>query len=352
MTDHTTGGQPSGWNPTEALYAFCGWLKSRQSPTVISSTDDAGVVYDRIAEFQKRHGLPECRDGMVEPRVDPGVHRPSPAVYDPEHYPEQAQVADDYLSGVREPARDTKLTYRCRQCCDTGMVAYWDGSNYAGEMCPNPSHDAPAETPAAQEQDKSRCAICGWPLMSTVENGCVRGNCSMRPLPKRYYDAERARKEYGVNLPAEEPPTAAEKELTALRAEHAHLRQQLEKLQRVKQIAQTEKLIERVRGNGSWFCAEGCTYWHSGFHVEACRFVSNHGELLAQLTALRAECDRLKGQVAQLLPLAKLGAWYRHQSARADFLEHKHHDARGHGEIERTCPHPDCQLVRAREEQP
>ena len=31
---------------------------------------------------------------------------------------------------------------------------------------------------------KSRCDWCGWPLKETVEEGCIRGNCSMRPLPQ------------------------------------------------------------------------------------------------------------------------------------------------------------------------
>lgn len=43
--------------------------------------------------------------------------------------------------------------------------------------------------------DEIRCAVCGWPL---DPNGkfCVRGNCSQRPLPSRFYDPARAKAEY------------------------------------------------------------------------------------------------------------------------------------------------------------
>lgn len=30
---------------------------------------------------------------------------------------------------------------------------------------------------------EGRCERCGWPLYTSVEKGCVPGNCSMRPLP-------------------------------------------------------------------------------------------------------------------------------------------------------------------------
>lgn len=31
--------------------------------------------------------------------------------------------------------------------------------------------------------DTTRCRWCGWPLREKVEDGCVPGNCSLRPLP-------------------------------------------------------------------------------------------------------------------------------------------------------------------------
>lgn len=51
----------------------------------------------------------------------------------------------------------------------------------------------------------SRCAVCGWPLAKSIDEGCIVGNCSMRPMPKRYYDPERAAKEYHGQLPPNEP---------------------------------------------------------------------------------------------------------------------------------------------------
>ena len=33
--------------------------------------------------------------------------------------------------------------------------------------------------------DIERCKICNWPLAKSVEEGCVEGNCSMRPVPKK-----------------------------------------------------------------------------------------------------------------------------------------------------------------------
>ncbi len=45
--------------------------------------------------------------------------------------------------------------------------------------------------------DPNRCAVCGWALADCVDHGCVRGNCSRRPLPTTRYDAARAEKEAG-----------------------------------------------------------------------------------------------------------------------------------------------------------
>ena len=42
-----------------------------------------------------------------------------------------------------------------------------------------------------------RCAICAWPLAVDIEKGCIRGNCSQRPFPNKFYDYDRACKEYG-----------------------------------------------------------------------------------------------------------------------------------------------------------
>lgn len=48
--------------------------------------------------------------------------------------------------------------------------------------------------------DEGRCAVCGWMLDRPAgtwshDSGCVRGCCSMRPRPHRWYDPERAKRE-------------------------------------------------------------------------------------------------------------------------------------------------------------
>ena len=50
-------------------------------------------------------------------------------------------------------------------------------------------------TLAPMQLDPERCAICAWPLKATVAEGCVRGNCSMRPTPAKFYDPARATRE-------------------------------------------------------------------------------------------------------------------------------------------------------------
>lgn len=36
------------------------------------------------------------------------------------------------------------------------------------------------------------CAVCGWPLKATAAEGCITGNCSMRPLPQFFAEPDRA----------------------------------------------------------------------------------------------------------------------------------------------------------------
>lgn len=59
---------------------------------------------------------------------------------------------------------------------------------------------------AGQADDLSRCAICGWPLMETAKEGCVRGNCSMRPYPAHVYAPARAQSWFNVPLEKVCPP--------------------------------------------------------------------------------------------------------------------------------------------------
>lgn len=51
--------------------------------------------------------------------------------------------------------------------------------------------------------DENRCAVCGWPLIEgdgLNPLGCVRGNCSQRPMPEPFYDRPRAERErYGAS---------------------------------------------------------------------------------------------------------------------------------------------------------
>ena len=47
--------------------------------------------------------------------------------------------------------------------------------------------------------DASRCAVCGWPLAETAEEGCIRGCCSYRPRPSSLYAPERAKREAEVH---------------------------------------------------------------------------------------------------------------------------------------------------------
>lgn len=61
--------------------------------------------------------------------------------------------------------------------------------------------DGPTQSSGVSPPDDvTRCSICGWTLADSVETGCVRGNCSMRPLPERAYAPERANVEYAGAL--------------------------------------------------------------------------------------------------------------------------------------------------------
>ena len=66
----------------------------------------------------------------------------------------------------------------------------------------------PQNQPAPQHTSWQyyRCAICGWPLADStakgcMAKGCIRGNCSQRPFPDKFFDYERACKEYDTNFP-------------------------------------------------------------------------------------------------------------------------------------------------------
>lgn len=51
---------------SEVLYGFCGWLTTREEPTIMSRRHDAAVVADRIKEFIDSQGLQMPRDNYVD----------------------------------------------------------------------------------------------------------------------------------------------------------------------------------------------------------------------------------------------------------------------------------------------
>lgn len=52
------------------------------------------------------------------------------------------------------------------------------------DLKPGPDLDAMvAEKVFGIVWDEKRCRVCGWPLMTRVEDGCVPDNCSLRPSP-------------------------------------------------------------------------------------------------------------------------------------------------------------------------
>lgn len=94
---------------------------------------------------------------------------------------------------IREVARVlakpiAQFARRNQEKNDAGLVAPGIG------VGPSPPIVVTAES--FSPGDDNRCAICGWLLVPHTAVGCVRGNCSMRPLPARHYDHERAVCEY------------------------------------------------------------------------------------------------------------------------------------------------------------
>jgi hypothetical protein len=55
----------------------------------------------------------------------------------------------------------------------------------------------------ADPDDWDRCAVCGWDLAETIEDGCTRGNCSHRPRPGRLYSPDRAAREALTTKPGD-----------------------------------------------------------------------------------------------------------------------------------------------------
>lgn len=69
--------------------------------------------------------------------------------------------------------------------CET---CHWQALATLCADAPGTSSDAP--------DDESRCAVCAGPLSKRPQDGCVRGGCSMQPLPSRFYALRRVCQEY------------------------------------------------------------------------------------------------------------------------------------------------------------
>ena len=53
-------------NGSEILYGFCGWLNSRKSKTIMSSSNKAAPVVDLITDFIEANGLEDPESGWEE----------------------------------------------------------------------------------------------------------------------------------------------------------------------------------------------------------------------------------------------------------------------------------------------
>jgi len=57
--------------PSEAVYGFAGWLTSRKERTIMSSSDDAGVVAELVDKFCKENHLEAPRDNWNTHLIHP-----------------------------------------------------------------------------------------------------------------------------------------------------------------------------------------------------------------------------------------------------------------------------------------
>jgi hypothetical protein len=56
--------KPKNWIPSEALFAFMGWVTSRTEITPeLGSSRNASPAVKLISEFMKKHNLAEPREG-------------------------------------------------------------------------------------------------------------------------------------------------------------------------------------------------------------------------------------------------------------------------------------------------
>jgi hypothetical protein len=135
-------------------------------------------------------GCDVCGFGTVEDcdRFDP--HKPCPdcgAVMEPPEKPWEIEAPE--LAPAVEPR--PLVDHRCecthgspeRRCGDEALyvVTREDGSLL--QVCGNctfASDQQRSPIVAEAEPPAERCERCGWPLAASIEEGCTRGNCSMR----------------------------------------------------------------------------------------------------------------------------------------------------------------------------
>lgn len=61
-------------NPAETLYAFCGWLTTRDQKTVMSAKHCAGEIAVLIKEFSESNGLDAPREDWHKNIQQPSLH--------------------------------------------------------------------------------------------------------------------------------------------------------------------------------------------------------------------------------------------------------------------------------------
>src|SRR3954469_16793076 len=61
MAKQVKKGRSKRLNAAEAVYAFCGWLTTRQNPVTMSSTPNASVPCELVKGFVEANDLPKVR---------------------------------------------------------------------------------------------------------------------------------------------------------------------------------------------------------------------------------------------------------------------------------------------------
>lgn len=72
----------------------------------------------------------------------------------------------------------------CKPCKGTGEARVGGGKGVrAVEVTAVAAMEATPAPVNPSSDEKERCDRCGWPLENDPKKGCVKGNCSQRPLP-------------------------------------------------------------------------------------------------------------------------------------------------------------------------